>query len=75
MAVQPGVDEPGRRVDEQPEPAQARLALEPGDEVVGERHPLERGAEHELAGVEHERAVVGDLDQLGEVLDGPASRR
>ena len=44
------------------------LALEPRDEVVGERDPLERRAEHELAGVEDERAVVADLDQLGEVL-------
>ena len=38
--------------------------------VVGQRNPLERGAEHELARVQDERAVAADLDQLGEVLLG-----
>jgi hypothetical protein len=38
---------------------------------VGQLDALGRGAEHELAGVEDERpvGVVGDLDQLGEVLE------
>ena len=44
-----------------------RLSLQPGDEVVGQPHALERRAEHELAGVEDERLAV-DLDQLGQVL-------
>ena len=65
----PASMKPGRRVDQQAEPAEARLALDAGDEVVGHAHPLERRAEHELAGVEHEHAVGGDLDQLGELLE------
>ena len=44
------------------------FALEPRDEIVGQRDALEGGAEHELAGVQDERAVVADLDQLGEVF-------
>ena len=68
MPVPPGVDEAGGAVDEQAEPAERALPLEPGDEVVGERDPLQRRAEHELARVEDERAVVADLDELGEVL-------
>ena len=50
-----------------PSRPRARLALEPRDEIVGQPHPLERRAEHELAGVEDER-LVADLDQLREVL-------
>ena len=45
-----------------------RLALEARDEVVGQRDPLERRAEHELARVEDERLVVADLDELGQLL-------
>ena len=55
-------------MDQQAEAPEARLALEPGDEVVGQRHPLERRAEHELAGVEDERVVLVDLDELGQLL-------
>ena len=63
MAVPAGVDEARRRVDEEAEPARAALAFQAGDEVVRERDPLERRAEHELARVEDERlCVVGDLD-------------
>ena len=47
-----------------------RLPLQPGDEVVGQRDPLERGTEHELARVQDEAPVANDLDQLGEVLLG-----
>ena len=50
-----------------PSRPRTRLPLQPGDEVVGSLHPLERRAEHELAGVEDERLVV-DLDELGQVL-------
>src|SRR5690606_31990535 len=57
------------RVDEQPEAAQARLALYATDDVVGEGHPLEGGPEDELTGVEDEGAVVVDLDEAGELLE------
>ena len=78
MAVEARVDEAGRRVDEQAEPAEARLALDAGRRGRRAADPLRRGAEHELAGVQDERVVVGDLDQLGEValvhlhVDDPA---
>ena len=68
MPAEAGVDEPGGDVGEQPEASERRLAVEAGDDVVGDRHHLERGAEHELAGMEDEATVVGDLDELGEVL-------
>ena len=68
MAVPAGVDEARGRVDQQPEPAERALPLEPGDEVVGQPHPLERRAEHELAGMEDERRLVVDLDELGQLL-------
>jgi hypothetical protein len=54
-------------VDDQAQPAQARLALDPGDEVLGQLDVLERAAEDELAGMDHEGLVAGDLDLLGEV--------
>jgi hypothetical protein len=54
-------------VDEQPEAAQGRLPFEPGDEVVRQLDPFERLAEHELAGVQDERLVVVDLQELGQV--------
>src|SRR6266511_3760548 len=68
VAVPAGVDEPCRGVDEQSEPAKRRFPLEPGDEVVRKPDAFEGGAEHELAGVEDERPLVVDLDQLGQVL-------
>ncbi len=68
MPVEARVDEARRRVDQEAEPAQGALSLEPRDEVVGQRHALERRAEHELAGVEDERLVVGDLDELRQLL-------
>ena len=55
-------------MDQQPESAKRRFSFEPRHEIVGQRDPLEGGAEDELAGVEDERAVLVDLDQLGEVL-------
>ena len=39
------------------------------DEVVGQRDALEGAAEDELAGVEHEGAVVVDLDETSELLE------
>ena len=68
MSVPAGVDEAGRRVNEQTETAQRALALQSRDEIVGQPHALERRAEHELAGVEDERLVAVHLDQLGQVL-------
>ena len=67
VAVPPGVDVAGGRVDQQPETPEARLALQPRDQVVGQRHPLDRRAEHELARVQDEGLVAGDLDHLGQV--------
>ena len=55
VPVPAGVDEPGGRVDQEPEPPERALALEARDEVVGQADPLERRAEHELAGVQDER--------------------
>ena len=43
------------------------LPFEPGDEVVRQLDPFERLAEHEFAGMEDERLVVGDRQQLGQV--------
>src|SRR5204863_10005463 len=54
--------------DALPISAERALALQPRDQVVGQRHALERRAEHELAGVEDEGPVVVDLDQLGQLL-------
>ena len=44
------------------------LPLQSGDEVVGQRHALERRSEDELARVEDERLVVRHLDELRELL-------
>ena len=55
-------------MDQQAEPAEGGLPLQPCDEVVGEVNPLERRAQHELAGMEDERPVVVDLDELGQIL-------
>jgi hypothetical protein len=68
MPVPAWIDEPGSGVDQEAESAQRALALEAGDQVVGKRHPLERRAEDELAGVEDERPLVVDLDQLRQLL-------
>ena len=67
MPRKPGIDVPGRGVDEQADPAQRAAALEPRHEVVRQLHPLGGLAEHELAGMEDERLVVGDRQQLGQV--------
>ena len=72
VALEAGIDEAGGAVDQQAEPAEARLALEPGDEVVGQPHPLERLAEHELAGVQDERLVA--LDSTSSVRSSIGSR-
>ncbi len=51
-----------------PEPAQARLALQPAGELIAERDHLQRGGEHELTRVQHERLAVRHLDQRGQVV-------
>ena len=62
-----GVDEPGGRVRQQPEPPERALALEARRDVVGQRDELERRPEHELAGVQDERLVRLRLDQVRQV--------
>jgi hypothetical protein len=54
-------------VDEETETAEARLALEPRHEVVGQPDALQRRAEHELARMENERVLLLDLDELGQL--------
>jgi hypothetical protein len=54
-------------VDDEAQAAEARLALDPRDDVVGQLDPFERPPEAELAGVDDERLVVADRDLLGEV--------
>ena len=53
-------------MDEEAEPSERRLALEPRDQIVGEGDPLQGRAENELPRVQDERLLL-DLDQLGEV--------
>jgi hypothetical protein len=72
VAFEPGIDEASRRVDEQPETSQRRLALQPGHNVDSEPDSLQRRSEDEFSGVEHERLFFGHFDQLGQVcLRGP----
>ena len=66
--VQSRVDESGRRVDEQTEPAEPGLALEATDEIVPQHHPLERRAQHELPRMQDQRLLGIDLHELGEGL-------
>src|SRR5262249_2476411 len=69
VAVPARVDEPGGRVDQEAEPSERALAVQPPDDVLGQPDALERRAEHELTWVEDERLAV-DLDELGQVLLG-----
>ena len=59
LPCQDGSTKPGGRVDQQPQPAQRALALEPRDEVVRQGDRLERLPEHELARVQDERLLAG----------------
>ena len=76
MPGEAGVDESGGGMGEQPEPAQARLALQTGGDIVGQGDALIGGAEDELAGVEDEGLVGADVDQVGEavLVDGGVDR-
>ena len=67
MPGEAGIDEAGRRVGQQPEPAERGLALDPGGDVVGQRHDLIDRAERELAGVQDERLVARRLDRAGQL--------
>ena len=63
-----GVDEPGGGVGQQAQPAQRALALQPPGQVVGQGDHLERGPEHELPRVQHERVVALGFHQRGQVV-------
>ena len=72
MPVPTGVDEAGGRVDEQAQTSERALALETGDEVVGERDALDRRTEQELTRVQDHGVRRADVDELGQVLLGLA---
>ena len=67
MPAEPGVDEARRGVRQQPEPAEARLALQPRGDVVGQGHALVGRGQHELARVQHERILGGHLHEPGQL--------
>src|SRR5687767_10039007 len=68
VAAEPGVDEAGRGMYEQPQTTQRALALEAGGELVPQRHRLQGRGEHELARMEDERLPFRDVDQGGEIV-------
>lgn len=68
VPIEPGVDEPRCRVDDQSQPTEARLAVDPRHQVVGDCDALEGGTQHELSGVKHEHAVFRDRHQFGQVF-------
>jgi hypothetical protein len=55
-------------VREQPEPPQAALALQPPRQLVTQRDDLERGRQHELARVQHERLTRRHLHLGGQLV-------
>ncbi len=61
------VAETRRRVDDQAQSPETRLALDPRDDVIGDLNPLERAPETELAGVDDERIAGWDDDLLSQV--------
>jgi len=63
VSIETGVDEPGGRVDQWTDAAQAGLAFQPGDEVLAELHAFHRRSQNELTGMEDERISIVDLDQ------------
>ncbi len=56
-----------RGVHHDRETAERGAALDVGDEIRRDVDPLDRGAEHEVAGVDHEVLVLGD-DRLADVV-------
>ena len=67
VAVPPRVHVPGRRVDQQAEPAERGLPLQARHEVVREGHALEGRSQDELARMQDERLVGLGLDQFRQI--------
>ena len=54
LPVPTGVDKAGRRVDQQSEPAEARLSFESTHKIIGQRDPFEGGTQHKFAWMQDE---------------------
>ena len=67
MPGESGVHEPRGGVRQQAQASEGALALETSGDAIRERHELEGAAEDELAGVQGERLVRVDLDEVGKV--------
>ena len=59
-------------MDEEAQPPERGLAVDAGDDVVGEGDGLDGGGEAEQAGLDDEGLVGFDSDEIGEVIDGEA---
>ncbi len=72
MPAEAGVDEPGGGVDQQAEPSEAGLALEPGRKIVAQGDDLVGGSQDELTGMQHERFLAERFNQTCQVglVDG-----
>lgn len=66
--LKPGSMKPAVECVSSPRRPRGRFALQTSGEVVGQGDELERRAEHELAGVQHERLTVLRFDQRGELV-------
>ena len=55
-------------MDQQPEPAEARLPIQSRGDIGRKPNRLQRRGEHELPRVQDERLALLHLDQLGQVL-------
>src|SRR5205085_828480 len=55
-------------MNDETEPAQRAFALYAGNDVIRQLHPLERPAQAELAGVDHERLVLRGHDLFREIV-------
>src|SRR3954468_17199845 len=66
-AREPGVDEASGRMDDETEAPQRALALDAGDDVVGQHDVLLRPGQDELARMHDERLVRAEDDLLGQV--------
>ena len=58
VPLQPGSTKPAVAWTISPRRPSSTLALDPGDDVVGQLDPLQRAPEHELAGVDDERLAA-----------------
>jgi hypothetical protein len=68
VAAEAGVNEAGGRMCQQAQASQRGFALQSPGQVVGQRAGLQRGAEHELAGMQHERLPFIRFHQAGELI-------